>query len=271
MPILMGIVNCTPDSFYSGGRAPTSQQAIAQAEAMIAAGATILDIGGESTRPGAKPVPTSEQLRRVLPTIRAIRAHHQIDVSIDTSDPAVMTEAIEAGATWINDTRALQQPGALDVAIASGAKVCLMHMQGQPDTMQIKPHYPNDDVTASVLAWFKDLLTAYGHQGLKPDQIIVDPGFGFGKTIHHNWAMLNQLGRFKTLNCPILVGVSHKSMFQIVPHARETHQRAVPSLAAAALAVSKGANIIRTHDVPQTLQAIHTAWLMQQEGLYEPH
>ncbi len=265
-PQLMAILNCTPDSFHAEHRTETRAQAVQKALQMVADGADILDIGGESTRPGAAPVPAHEQIERVQPVIQDIRRVSDIPISIDTSAPEVMAAALEAGANMINDVRALSQPGTLDLAIHHGVPVCLMHMQGDPKTMQQAPTYANNDVVSALLAWFETTCTHHVQAGLDPAQIMIDPGFGFGKTLAQNWQLLNQLEQFQTLGYPVMVGASRKSMFQIMPHAQDIAARMIPSITAATLAITKGASIIRTHDIKQTLQAIDTCWWMHQEG-----
>ncbi|KAB0463803.1 dihydropteroate synthase [Vibrio kanaloae] len=252
-PHVMGILNITPDSFSDGGKFNSLDNALLQAERMIQAGVSIIDIGGESTRPGAPDVSLEEELSRVIPTIKAIRAKFDVWISIDTSKPEVMREAVEAGADLINDVRALQDPGALQVAADANVPVCLMHMKGQPRTMQANPNY--DDVLTDVEAFLKERVEACEAVGISKEQLILDPGFGFGKTIEHNYHLLAHLEKFHTLGLPVLAGMSRKSMiFKLLDKAPADCM--VASVTCATIAAMKGAQIIRVHDVEDTLEAM---------------
>lgn len=267
-PRLMGVLNVTPDSFSDGGRFIGVDDALRQAQAMAAAGADIIDVGGESTRPGAAPVSAAQELDRVLPVIEALVREVDAVVSIDTVKPAVMRAACAAGAGLINDVCALQRPGALAAAADSGAAVCLMHMQGEPRTMQANPRY--DDVVAEVRAFLAGRLAACAEAGIGRDRCLVDPGFGFGKSLEHNLALLRNLRAFTDLGAPLLVGLSRKSLFAklLEPEmgALAPLERAPAGVAAAALAVGQGAAIVRTHDVAATRQAVLLASALQTAG-----
>lgn len=252
-PQVMGILNVTPDSFSDGGHFVTVAAALQQAEQMLADGATILDIGGESTRPGSEPVPLDEELSRVLPVIEALRRQHDCIISVDTSKAEVMSAAVQAGADMINDVYALRAPGAMEAAADAGVPVCLMHMQGEPRTMQQQPVY--QDVVEEILQFFIERMRACTQAGIMPEQILLDPGFGFGKTLGQNYQLLQHLDRFKQLQRPLLAGMSRKSMIgQLldVP----VSQRLAGSLACATISAMKGAAIIRVHDVKATVDAI---------------
>jgi dihydropteroate synthase len=252
-PKVMGILNITPDSFSDGGRFIGKDAAIAQARAMLAAGAAILDIGGESTRPGAEEVSVQQELDRVLPVIEAIRSELDCVISIDTCKSQVMKEAVAAGADIINDIKALFDHGAVEVAAAAQVPVCLMHMQGQPRTMQHSPLY--QDVVKEVGDFLQQRAEVCIAAGIPKSQIILDPGFGFGKSLQHNYQLLSQLSDLVGLNYPLLVGMSRKSMIgQLVQVPPE--ERLAGSLACATIAVMKGARIIRVHDVKETVQAV---------------
>ncbi|MGR4997988.1 dihydropteroate synthase [Vibrio celticus] len=252
-PHVMGILNVTPDSFSDGGKFNSLDNALLQAERMIQAGVSIIDIGGESTRPGAPDVPLEEELARVIPAIKAIRAKFDVWISIDTSKAEVMRQAVEAGADLINDVRALQEPGALEAAADANVPVCLMHMKGQPRTMQANPNY--DDVLTDVEAFLKERVEACEAVGISKDQLILDPGFGFGKTIEHNYHLLAHLEKFHTLGLPVLAGMSRKSMiFKLLDKAPADCM--VASVTCATIAAIKGAQIIRVHDVEDTLEAM---------------
>ncbi len=252
-PLIMGIVNVTPDSFSDGGRYYEPGAALAHAQRLISEGADVLDIGGESTRPGAEAVPVTEELRRVVPLIEAL-ADCGVPLSIDTSKPEVMRAALHAGAVIINDVYAFQAPGALDAASESECGVILMHMQGTPRTMQQAPSY--DDVTGEVLQFLTLRIEAACSHGIDARRIAVDPGFGFGKTVQHNYALLRELSAFRRLECPLVVGLSRKSML----HGRD---RVATSIAAAVLAAERGANVIRVHDVGATREALNVLQAMQ--------
>ncbi|MEZ9422584.1 dihydropteroate synthase [Vibrio lentus] len=252
-PHVMGILNVTPDSFSDGGQFSSLEKALQKAERMIQAGVSIIDIGGESTRPGAPEVTLEEELSRVIPTIKAIRANFDVWISIDTSKAEVMRQAVEAGADLINDVRALQEPGALEAAAQAQVPVCLMHMKGQPRTMQANPSY--DDVFTDVEDFLKERVEACESVGIPKEQLILDPGFGFGKTIEHNYHLLTHLEKFHTLGLPILAGISRKSMiFKLLDKAPADCM--VGSVTCATIAAMKGAQIIRVHDVEDTLEAM---------------
>ncbi|GAA4359184.1 dihydropteroate synthase [Kangiella marina] len=251
-PLVMGILNTTPDSFSDGGQYFTNKDATQRIEAMLSAGADIIDIGGESTRPGASEVSVAEELERVIPLVEVAKKSNAI-VSVDTSKPEVMAAAIASGANMINDVRALQEDGALEVVAASTAYVCVMHMQGQPRTMQNNPHY--DDVVAEVQQMLSQRITQCESGGVERERIVVDPGFGFGKSLAHNTELMNNLSCFQSLACPILVGVSRKTMIgQIVD--KEVSERMIGSVVAASYAAMNGAKILRVHDVEETVQAM---------------
>lgn len=251
-PLIMGVINVTPDSFSDGGRYATTEQAIALVTRLIQEGADILDIGGESTRPGSLPVKLDEELSRVIPVIE-FAVKQNIPVSVDTSKPEVMHAAILAGANLINDINALQAPGALEIVVGSSAMVCLTHMQGRPETMQNAPHYT--DVVAEVKMFLQQRIQAALSAGISSERIIIDPGFGFGKTFEHNLTLFRQLAQFSSMNLPVLVGLSRKSMLGAMTGA-DVNARTYASVAAALLAVGKGAKIVRVHDVKATHDAL---------------
>lgn len=252
-PHVMGILNVTPDSFSDGGQFNLLEKALQQAERMIQAGVSIIDIGGESTRPGAPDVSLEEELARVIPAIKAIRAKFDVWISIDTSKAEVMRQAVEAGADLINDVRALQEPGALEAAAQAQVPVCLMHMKGQPRTMQASPIY--DDVLTGVEAFLQERVEACKAVGISKEQLILDPGFGFGKTIEHNYHLLAHLEKYHTLGLPVLAGMSRKSMiFKLLDKAPADCM--VASVTCATIAAMKGAQIVRVHDVEDTLEAM---------------
>lgn len=253
-PVLMGILNVTPDSFSDGGRYLTPQAALAQARRLCVEGAGIIDVGAESTRPGAKTVSVQEELDRTLPVVEAIARELDVIISVDTSTPEVMREAAARGAGFINDVRALQRPGAVEAAAATGLPVCLMHMQGDPVTMQERPHYAN--IIAELDDFFSQRKAACATAGLSAEKIILDPGFGFGKSLEHNLLLLNSLGYFLKSGCPILVGLSRKSMLGSLLGGAAVDQRLHASTGAAVVAVMNGASIIRVHDVKATHEAL---------------
>lgn len=255
-PVVMGILNLTPDSFSDGGRYSDIDAALYQAEKMLLDGADIIDIGGESTRPGAAEVPLAEELRRVIPVIAAIRQRFDCVISIDTSKATVMSEAVQVGADIINDIRALQEPGALQVAVASQVPVCLMHMQGAPRTMQHQPNY--QDVVQDVKHFLQQRAEQCIQAGLFAHNIILDPGFGFGKSLGHNYQLLQQLTEFVEMGMPVLAGMSRKSMIGDLL-ALPASERMIGSIACATIAVMAGAQIIRVHDVKETVQAVRIA------------
>ena len=250
----MGILNLTPDSFSDGGLFTRKEAALAQARRMAQEGAACIDIGGESTRPGAPPVPEQEELDRVIPVVEALAAELEIPLSIDTSKPRVMREAVAAGAGLINDVQALRAPGALHVAAELRVPVCLMHMQGEPRTMQQAPHYR--DVVEEVRVFLAARIDACRQAGIPLHKILIDPGFGFGKTLEHNLALLRHLTDLQLLAVPVLVGISRKSMIGSLLDGAPVNERLYGSLAAAVLAVQRGAAIVRTHDVGATLDAL---------------
>ncbi|MEH6688836.1 MAG: dihydropteroate synthase [Halopseudomonas sabulinigri] len=250
---IMGILNVTPDSFSDGGRFDRLDAALAHVESMLNAGATLIDVGGESTRPGAAPVSTEEELHRVVPMVEAIASRFDVVISVDTSTPEVMTQSAAVGAGFINDVRSLERDGALQAAAATGLPVCLMHRQGEPGNMQDQPRYASvvDEVSAYLVA----RVEACGLAGIPSTQLILDPGFGFGKTLEHNLQLFAQLKSLRPVGLPLLVGVSRKSMIGQVLD-KPIDQRLYGSLALAALAVRDGARIIRAHDVAQTVDVV---------------
>jgi dihydropteroate synthase len=260
-PAIMGVVNTTPDSFSDGGahyrdNVLNLDSAMAQAHRMAESGARIIDIGGESTRPGAAPVSESQECDRVLPLVEKIVAELDVIVSVDTSTASVMTAAAALGAGMINDVRALTRPGAMNAAANSGLPVCLMHMQGDPATMQDSPRYTS--VVASVREFLLQRVEACEHAGIARCKLLLDPGFGFGKTVEHNLQLLQGLPLISALGLPLLVGFSRKSMIQTLI-GRKTDERVPASLALAVLAVERGAAVIRTHDVADTADAVAMA------------
>lgn len=255
-PVVMGVLNVTPDSFSDGGRYLDPQHALDRAQQMLAEGAAIIDVGGESTRPGAVPVSVAEELSRVLPVVRQIARHGNAVISVDTSQPEVMRAVIDAGAAMINDVRALSLPGALQAAAASAAAVCVMHMQGQPGTMQQQPHY--QDVVAEVRAMLTDRVRQCVTAGVDPARICTDPGFGFGKSLEHNLELLRRLPELRIADHPVLVGLSRKSMLRQLT-GREADARLAGSVSLATIAILQGANIVRAHDVAATVDALQVA------------
>jgi dihydropteroate synthase len=248
-PRIMGVINVTPDSFSDGGQFADVDAAIAHGLRLVEAGADLLDVGGESTRPGAAAVNATEELARVIPVIEALSARAGVPVAVDTSKPEVMRAAVAAGAGLINDVRALRAPGALDAAAALSVPICLMHMQGEPGTMQDEPHY--DDVVAEVHRFLAERILDCQFAGIDKSRLLVDPGFGFGKSLDHNLSLLRELGRFRDLGVPLLVGLSRKSMIGALT-GRAVGERVVGSVAAALIAVQRGAAIVRVHDVAAT-------------------
>jgi len=251
-PLIMGIVNVTPDSFSDGGRFLEPAAAQAQARRLIDEGADLLDIGAESTRPGAEEVPADVEIARVVPLLQALRPLG-VPLSVDTSKPAVMRAALAAGAAIVNDVRALQAPGAVEAVRDSGCGLVLMHMQGEPRTMQANPHY--DDVVREVGDFLQARVAALVQAGIVADRIVVDPGFGFGKTVAHNYALLRELQALVARGRPVLAGLSRKSMLGAVT-GRAVEDRVMASAAAALLAVERGARIVRVHDVAATRDAL---------------
>ena len=252
----MGVVNVTPDSFSDGGRYFNSQAAVDHARRLIEEGADILDLGAESSRPGALPVPLDEELRRLLPVLRALR-DSPVPISVDTTKPEVMAQVIDAGASMINDIAALAAPGALEIIARSSVAVCLMHMQGDPRSMQLAPSYRN--VVAEVRDWLRGRIDAALAAGIVRQRIVIDPGFGFGKTALHNLELLRELNSLIELGCPLLVGLSRKALLGQIT-SRATDQRAYASVAAALLAVQRGARLVRVHDVAATRDALRVEW-----------
>ena len=255
-PVVMGVVNVTPDSFSDGGRFADRAAALAQARRLVAEGAGIIDVGGESTRPGARAAGLDEELERVIPVIETLRRESAVFISVDTSKPEVMSAAVAAGADIINDVRALVEPGALEAAAASGAGICLMHMQGEPRTMQDAPHYT--DVVEEVSAFLAARMRACREAGVDAARLAIDPGFGFGKRIVDNLVLLKQLASFEALGVPIAVGLSRKSMLASLT-GRNVDERLAGSIALAAIAVLHGARIVRAHDVGATVDAVRVA------------
>ena len=252
-PVVMGVLNVTPDSFSDGGRFFSPAAAVKQGVRMAAEGAAIIDVGGESTRPGSDPVSESEELRRVVPVIEQLRAATDVVISIDTSKPAVIRAAAAAGAGLVNDVRALRAPGVLEAAAASGCAVCLMHMQGEPRTMQLAPHY--DDVVGEVRAFLAERAAACREVGIGTGRLVVDPGFGFGKNTRHNLTLLSHLAEFAADGLPVLVGLSRKSMLGTLT-GRAPGERVAGSVALAVIAALNGARIVRAHDVAPTVDAL---------------
>lgn len=255
-PVVMGILNITPDSFSDGGRYAARDDALARAETIIADGAAILDIGGESTRPGAADVSEGEELERVMPVIEGLHSLTEVPLSIDTSKPAIMAQAVAAGVSMINDTRALREDGALAMAARLDVPVCLMHMRGQPRTMQDSPDYA--DVTAEVSAFLAARRDACEAAGLHRSRILLDPGFGFGKQHGHNVELLANLRQLTELGQPLMVGLSRKATLGALT-GRDVDERVAASVAAALIAVMHGATIVRAHDVRETVDAL-TVW-----------
>ena len=251
--VVMGILNLTPDSFSDGGLYLDSQLAVERALQMIDEGADIIDIGGESTRPGAQPLTAEEEIQRVVPVIKALRAASGAVISIDTSKAQVMKAAVEAGANLINDVRALQEESALQTAASMNVPVCLMHMQGQPRSMQDKPEYNN--VVKEVISFLQQRIEACESAGISREKIILDPGFGFGKTLEHNLSLLKYLPEFVKMDLPLLVGISRKSMLGQITGA-DVEQRLEAGLATTVLGYQAGASIFRVHDVKETVEAL---------------
>lgn len=252
-PVIMGILNATPDSFSDGGKFNTYNSACQHADEMIAQGAKIIDIGGESTRPGAPAVSLEDELERVIPVVKHVR-NKDVWISVDTSKAEVMRQAVAAGANIINDVCALQQQGSLEAAVEAGVPVCLMHMQGTPRTMQQNPQY--SDVIEDICLFFENRIETCINAGIKKENIILDPGFGFGKTLEHNLQILANQKAFHRFELPVLIGLSRKSMFDKLCGGRTVEQRLAGSLAGAMLSAQQGAQILRVHDVQETLDVI---------------
>jgi dihydropteroate synthase len=261
-PVVMGVVNVTPDSFSDGGRYFDAAEAIRHGRQLIVEGAAILDIGGESTRPGAEPVSTDEELRRILPVIKGLAGAGAL-ISVDTSKPEVMRAAADTGAEMINDVRALQEPGALEAAAATDCAICLMHMQGEPRTMQKDPTY--GDVVNEVKAFLLARAQSCRAAGIGPERLVIDPGFGFGKTMAHNLELLRRLPELTSAGFPVLVGLSRKSMIASLL-GRPTHERVHGSIALAVLAAANGARIVRAHDVAATVDALKILAAVREGG-----
>ena len=255
-PVVMGVLNVTPDSFSDGGRHVDPGSALAHARRMIGEGAAIIDVGGESTRPGSLAASPGEELGRVIPVIEALRRESGIFISVDTSKPEVMSAAVAAGADIVNDVRALGEAGAIEAVAASGAGVCLMHMLGEPRTMQDAPHYEN--VVEEVGSFLAARMRACRDAGFDAARMVIDPGFGFGKRTVDNLALLKQLAGFEALGVPIAVGLSRKSMLAKLT-GRGVDERLAGSVALATIAVLHGARIVRAHDVSATVDAVRVA------------
>ena len=262
-PLVMGVLNVTPDSFSDAGRFASPDEAVQHGLRLAAEGAALIDVGGESTRPGARPVTAEEELRRVLPVIEQLRRATTAVISIDTSKPEVMRAAASAGAGFINDVRALREPGALEAAAASGCGLCLMHMQGEPRTMQVAPHYR--DVVGEVRAFLAARVAACRDAGIDAARITIDPGFGFGKSLEHNLTLLRHLPELAADGPPVLVGLSRKSTVGKLT-GREPGERVYGSVALAVIAALKGAHIIRAHDVAATVDALKVAAAVAGQG-----
>lgn len=256
-PHVMGILNVTPDSFSDGGNFNQLERAMTHARQMVADGATLIDIGGESTRPGAPDVSEQEELDRVLPIVERLVRECNVMISLDTSKAAVMREGCKAGAHLINDVRALQEPGALLAAAEADVPVCLMHMQGQPRTMQVEPHY--DDLLEEVKAFFDERIAVCEAAGIGREKLLLDPGYGFGKTLAHNYQLLAEQRGLLEYGLPLLVGMSRKSMIGNLL-ARPVDERLAGSLACALIGMQQGARIIRVHDVRETMDALRVGW-----------
>jgi dihydropteroate synthase len=252
--LVMGIVNVTPDSFSDGGRHDDAERALAHARRLVAEGADLLDVGGESTRPGAEPVPVDAELDRVLPVIDAIVAELDVPVSIDTMKAEVMRRAVEHGAAMINDVNGLRDAEALETAAGLDVPVCLMHMQGAPRTMQHEPRYT--DVVDDLLAFFRERVATCRQAGIRDDNLVLDPGFGFGKTLAHNLTLLDRFPAFRAFGLPLLAGISRKSMLGRITGRDAPDERVAASLAAAVMAAERGADILRVHDVAETADAV---------------
>lgn len=265
-PRIMGVLNVTPDSFSDGGHYTSVDKALARADAMLQEGADIIDVGGESTRPGAAPVSTQEELDRVAPVVERIVNELGALVSLDTSCPAVMVEGARLGAGIINDVRSLTREGALEAAASTSLAVCLMHMTGEPDTMQLAPHY-EEPIETEVARQLAERMCACEQAGIATDRLILDPGFGFGKTLAHNLRLMQQLDMLHVFRRPLLVGVSRKTMIGQVldrPIAPMGEGRVIGGLALAVMAAERGAGLIRTHDIAATRDAIDMAYAVQQ-------
>lgn len=263
-PKIMGILNVTPDSFSDGGKYQSLDAALAQAEKMVQQGASIIDVGGESTRPGADPVSLDEELQRTVPVVEALAQRLDVMISVDTSTPEVMRECVAVGAHMWNDIRALQRPQAVETAAQLGVAVCLMHMQGDPKTMQIQPHY--EDVCKEVTDFLLDRAKVCEAAGISSDKIILDPGFGFGKSVDENYQLLQHLDQLCQHGYAVLSALSRKSMIGLVTGQTNPAQRIVGSVAGAVCSFMKGAALVRVHDVAETAQALAVFNAMQNAG-----
>ncbi|WP_272993711.1 dihydropteroate synthase [Porticoccus hydrocarbonoclasticus] len=259
LPKIMAVLNVTPDSFsdggtfYTGNRQPDLSRVLNRVDLMLSEGAHLIDVGGESTRPGAEPVSSEEELARVLPVVEAIVSRFDVPVSVDTSTPSVISEAARAGASMINDVRALRRPGALTAAATSGLPVCLMHMLGEPQQMQLDPGYV--DITADVKAFLLERATTCEAAGIPRSKILIDPGFGFGKTLQHNLILFRSLPELVGLGFPVLVGVSRKSLVGAILD-KPVEERMVGSVALGMLAIRRGVKVLRVHDISATADAL---------------
>lgn len=260
--LVMGIVNVTPDSFSDGGRFDSVEKALAHARRLASEGADILDIGGESTRPGAEPVDADAEIERVVPVIEAIRAESDISISVDTMKAEVMRAAIAAGAAMINDVNGLRDPEALLAAIETGVPTCIMHMQGEPRTMQQNPDY--DDVVEDLRLFFRERIDTCLAAGMQERNLVLDPGFGFGKSQQHNLDLLDRFARFGEFGLPLLAGISRKSMLGRITGREAAEDRVAASVAAGVLAAERGANILRVHDVAETVDAVKVIHAMRE-------
>ncbi|QOR40485.1 dihydropteroate synthase [Billgrantia diversa] len=263
-PRVMGILNVTPDSFSDGGRHVAIDDALRHAEGMLAEGAAIIDVGGESTRPGAQAITAQQELDRVAPVVERLVCELDALVSVDTSSPEVMRQTAALGAGMINDVRSLQREGAMEAALGSGLPVCLMHMQGEPQDMQQAPRY-DAPIEDAVLSFLEARVAACETAGLRRERLLIDPGFGFGKTVEHNLRLLNRMDRMTRFDLPLLVGLSRKSLIGKVL-GRPVEERLPGGLALASLAVERGARILRVHDVGPTMDAVNMTWAVLREG-----
>ncbi|HKL51352.1 MAG TPA: dihydropteroate synthase [Wenzhouxiangellaceae bacterium] len=260
--LVMGIVNVTPDSFSDGGRFDSLEKALAHARRLASEGANILDIGGESTRPGAAPVDARAEIERVVPVIEAVRAELDLPVSIDTMKGEVMRAAVAAGAEMINDVNGLRDPDALVAAVEAGVPTCIMHMQGEPRTMQQNPDY--DDVVEDLRLFFRERIDTCLAAGMQEQNLVLDPGFGFGKSLQHNLDLLDRFGRFREFGLPLMAGISRKSMLGKITGREAADARVAASVAAGVLAAERGANILRVHDVAETVDAVSVIHAMRE-------
>ena len=264
-PLVMGVVNVTPDSFSDGGRYLKVGAAVKRALSMVEEKVDIVDVGGESTRPGAEPVSEETELKRVVPVIQKIREESEVCISVDTSTPEVMRQAALVGCDVINDVRSLTREGALDAAAESGVAVCLMHMKGEPSHMQNNPTYEN--LIDEIRDFFRERISACEHAGIKRKQLLIDPGFGFGKTALHNLELVNRLRHFKRFGLPILIGVSRKSTIKKILGGNNDNLK-IASVAAALIASLNGADVLRVHDVTETVAALRVAQSIVEESIF---